>query len=447
MSTLDRWFHPFSGLILGLQTLRDYLLTPLRETLAETWTDLWGTGGLVIGTAPSFSVSSSRLTLAADRVGWTGDGHRLTIDNAAGLGFASIPFEDGAGPYYLGAKYAERPQGTTLGFNGLPGYLTYVETIGETYTPTSVSATGAAEITVVMTSALPAAMKWSNASHTRPVVVWLYDGPAADSTQAIYEGSLVKDGSAYKIVIPHFLGQTVPSTTASAYRVLVLGLTISTSALSAACVGLGQVSSSTYATTGVNTVASFGDYVTAYLTQHAIDGTHTDITADTIALQTNSAGITYDTNRSMVSDVDPRLGGWQLVSGPSGNAWWRINGSYVEHVADAAGTYVWRRPVEIRGAWGGVDGRITALSVEMASDGASTVTAGVYPVDYVGGGLASGVATATSSSGSIFAYPGTGAPKDIDSDVVAALVVVVDDPAEYPQVGRFRVTLDKTGVE
>lgn len=334
MSTLDRWFHPFSGLILGLQTLRDYLLTPLRETLAETWTDLWGTGGLVIGTAPSFTVSSSRLTLDADRVGWTGDGHRLTLDNAAGLGFASIPFEDGTGPYYLGAKYAERPQGTTLGFDGVPGYLTYVETIGEVYTPTSVSATGAAEITVVMTSAIPAAMKWSNASHTRPVVVWLVDGPAADTTQAIYEGSLVKDGSAYKIVIPHLLGQTVASTTASAYRVLVLGLTISASSLGAAYVDLGQVASSAYADTGVNVVSSFGDYVAAFAAEHnPTTGAHTDITADSVTADVVTANDGFYAGKDNTSEwryqftgtyVDfrynmaPWLGGWTYPSGDLG---------------------------------------------------------------------------------------------------------------------------------
>jgi hypothetical protein len=83
----------------------------------------------------------------------------------------------------------------------------------------------------------------------------------------------------------------------------------------------------------------------------------------------------------------------------------------------------------------------------MASDGSSTVTTGVYPVDAVAGGLNTGVVTAASSSGSIFTYPGSGAPKDIDADLVAAIVVVVDDPADLPQVGRVRVTLSKTGVE
>jgi len=398
--------------------------------------------------APTWTALLRPYTLDADLTAWTGNGYRLLIDNAAGKGFASIPFEDGAGPYYLGAKYAERPVATTLGFDGLPGYTAYTETIGEVYTPTSVAATGATEITVTMTSAIPAAMKWSNSAYSRPVVVWLVDGPASDSSAAIYEGSLVKDGSAYKIVIPSLLGQSVPSTTAAAYRVLVLGLTISATSLGSSYVKLGQVASSVYATTGCVVVDSFGSYVTAFAAEHNSDGTHDDVTANTLALATNSAGITYDTARSMVMDITPMYGGWQCVSSPGGGkAEWRVNGSYIEHTADTVGTYVWRRPVEIRGAWGGVDGAITALSAEMASDNASTVTTGVYPVDAVAGGLNTGVVTATSSSGSIFSYSGTGAPKDIDADVVAAIVVVVDDPADLPQVGRIRVTLSKTGVE
>jgi hypothetical protein len=330
MSTLHSWFNPTSGLILGLQTLRDYLLTPLRETLAAAWVDLWGTGGLIIGTTPSFTISSSRLTLDADLTAWTGTGYRLSLDNAAGKGFASIPFEDEAGPYYLGARYNERPAGTTLGFDGVAAYTAYTEAIGELYTPTSVAVTGSAEITVTMTSAIPAAMKWSNSAYSRPVVVWLVDGPASDSSAAIHEGSLVKDGSAYKVVIPSLLGQTVPSTTASAYRVLVLGLTVSATALGSAYVALGQVSSSAYADTGATVVSSFGDYVSAFVLEHNLDGTHSDITAGTVTADIVTANDGFYAGKDNTSEwryqftgtyVDfrynlaPWLGGWMYASG------------------------------------------------------------------------------------------------------------------------------------
>lgn len=284
---MTAWANIFPQRVLDLAALDTGLAAPLRKTLTDLGADVLGKGGIFADYA-TFTYAGGLLTLDDDRIAWTGDGHRIVLDDVAGGGFASIPYADsGATPYYLGARYAEKPSGALLGFEGTPGFSTWVETSGETYTPSAVADRGSsAGLRFTLTGALPTAMKWSTAGATRPVTVWKVN-PATSTSEAVATGTLELDTGEFVVDVDHYFGQLgTPSTTAADYRVLVEGLTIGLAdfGTDAAYVDLGVVTSTAHATTGELVLAPVSSWMPLFAAEHDVTtGAHTAITVQSIA--------------------------------------------------------------------------------------------------------------------------------------------------------------------
>lgn len=323
MSTGAAWANLFPQRILDLAALRTNLAEPVRETLGDALTDMMGAGGVMLSAA-AFTDAASLLSLTADRTAWTGQGERLLLDNAAGAGFASVPYQATGGvTYYLGARYQEKPAGAVLGFEGTPGFLTWNEAIGELYTPDSVTNLGGGTgLRFELATALPAAMKWSTAG-TRPVTVWKVN-PVTATSEAVASGTLTRSGANYRVDIAHYFGQSSssPSTTAADYRVLVEGLTISASDLSAnaAYAYLGTMLSGTHDATGQRILQPLSYWLTLFQAEHDVaDGKHTTIrpqviigrggSGDDLEIQGNVVSLVGDVGATPIAQVLARAAG------------------------------------------------------------------------------------------------------------------------------------------
>ena len=288
-STGKQIANPFAQRLLDLAVIRDGFFTPTGEQLGEQATDVWGGGG-VHTSAVAITQAGALLTLAADRVAYTGQGDRLLLD-PAGRGFTDVPYaNNGATTYYLAARYAYKPTGGILGFEGTPGFASWEEAIGLTLTPDSVVNLGST-LQFVLSSALPARMRWSGTGDDRPVTVWKVT-PASGGAEAVAQGTLVTDGAgAYTVTIGHFFGQSVPSTTAGDYRVLVEGLEIGTSALAtdAAVVYLGTMLAGVHTSSTQRIINAVGDWIAAYNVEHDVTtGYHTTIRPQAIVARGGS---------------------------------------------------------------------------------------------------------------------------------------------------------------
>lgn len=323
MSTGAAWANLFPQRILDLAALRTNLAEPVRETLGDALTDMMGAGGVMLSAA-AFTDAGSLLTLTADRTAWTGQGERLLLDNAAGAGFSSVPYQaTGGTTYYLGARYQEKPAGAVLGFEGTPGFLTWNEAIGELYTPGRVTPLGGGTgLRFELATALPAAMKWSTAG-TRPVTVWKVN-PVTATSEAVASGTLTRSGASYRVDIAHYFGQSSssPSTTAADYRVLVEGLTISAADLSAnaAYAYLGTMLSGTHDATGQRILQPLSYWLTLFQAEHDVaDGKHTTIrpqviigrggSGDDLEIQGNVVSLVGDVGATPIAQVLARAAG------------------------------------------------------------------------------------------------------------------------------------------
>lgn len=236
MSTDTKWLNLYPGKILGLQDLQDRLTDSLRQQTRELHQDVWGAGGTV-GASPDFTIGTDVFSAdGADLFAWTPAGDRVAIEPGT-ASWTDVPYEgNDASTYVIGAQRVDVPHRGEPGTDGQPGFDYYTEKVGRLMNPGTVTDIGTG-LRLDCTASMFTGELWPGNSDTRPVIVWYADAfgrPASPGTEAVYTGTLVKNGSAYRVDTTHYFGQSSPSTTAARYFVALLGPEPATGARSAA---------------------------------------------------------------------------------------------------------------------------------------------------------------------------------------------------------------------
>lgn len=333
--TGDTWLILEPTSILALQDIDTALIDVVDGAMRQTLLDVYGSGGVFTPTAASMTPTGAALQLDADFDAITGTGYRLTADSAAAE-WTAVPFANsGATPYYVGARANRVPSRVTVNtIDGSPIYDREIEIVGEVGTPDALLVVGN---TITLTITTLVAPGWT-AAGTRPVRVWLAGAPATSSGEAIYEGTASYTGGAVKITIPHLLGQSSASLSTAAYKVAVLGPTIRTTTMAADddYVFLGTVTSGVWSGTGQVSITPWGDLLALFQIEHHADGTHDEVTADSLSWAaggTGKIGTLRITARELAAHITPP---GQFKQNGGANQ----NGQFVARVAATNPDYV-----------------------------------------------------------------------------------------------------------
>ncbi|MGE0229468.1 MAG: hypothetical protein AB7U23_13275 [Dehalococcoidia bacterium] len=190
------------------------------------------TSGLILGPAVTLSYDAGDNTLSVESpthrpaAGWW-QGEVGQWD-AGDDGFTDIPFEDdGSSVYYVGVRHNDVPASATLRRAVGIGYTfsAYRQALGFRATIGSVTDHGTGLRFVVTSADLGPA--FANSSDARPVTVWKVT-PVTASAEVVAAGTVVWTGSAFRVDLAHYLGQTAGafSSTTSDYVVHVHGVSV-----------------------------------------------------------------------------------------------------------------------------------------------------------------------------------------------------------------------------
>jgi hypothetical protein len=208
--------------ITGFTDFKTRLLDYLKELNRESVQARFDVDG-VFGTLHGLSGGVDTVNVTGTSRSTDGQGHTMRVSQA--LGGTSALFENtNAIVYSVGLRYAEIP--TTVSVNprtGLPEYASFQEEIGEPGIPNAVVNNGS-NITFTVDNVCESGV--SNAGRTVRVYKLV---PAADATAdavAIEDCVVAFTAGANKITTTGLLGQSVVSTTAADYVVVLLGITV-----------------------------------------------------------------------------------------------------------------------------------------------------------------------------------------------------------------------------
>lgn len=233
----ERYEAAVNGIIAtsDLTTNRQYHGNELADAVEAAVPDDAGAGNsaFVIGPAPTMSVSGSapdRLISVANgtvrRFFGYAQGELLAWDSNED-GFADIPFADVSGrTYQIGVRHNDYPTQARVKTDGAYWYAKYKQGVGELVTPTAVVDTSPGLRLTVTSGTIS---QWTDVTQSRPCTVWLAT-PKTASAEAIYTGTVDLVSGALVVDVPHYLGQSVVSTTGSDYRVLVHGIRVADTA-------------------------------------------------------------------------------------------------------------------------------------------------------------------------------------------------------------------------
>jgi len=268
--------------ILALQDLTSALADPLADEKAQLAADVYGGDGVLGSTKAAITYASSLLTLSATVEGYTESGERLTLDHTADE-WQDIPFADsGATTYHVGARANRRPIAVSSNtIDNQPTYTREIEDVGELGPPNAAADLGPGVDLIVDTLVAPG---WTVGGGTRPAYVWLVT-PATSGGDAIYTGNVVYSGGAWRVQVPHNMGQATVSTNAADYRVFIPGPTVRTTDLSLdpAYLYLGTVVSGLFNDMNQPLFGYWSDLVTAFEVEHrSSDGSHRNVLADSV---------------------------------------------------------------------------------------------------------------------------------------------------------------------
>lgn len=203
------------------QRIKDTFFDYLADRLADITFRAWGSQRGVFGTAT--------LTGGADKVSvgvlpvslLDGDGNVLVVDGTDG---ANLFLENALGiTYYVGARHCLIPSEVERNpRNDVVNYDVWVDAIGESNTPTSVTEV-AGQLDVVVDTVCEAGVSCAG----RLVTIYLTQ-PESDVAAVAIERNLVVswDGTNNRILTAGLLGQTTASTVPSRYVVVAQGVTI-----------------------------------------------------------------------------------------------------------------------------------------------------------------------------------------------------------------------------
>jgi hypothetical protein len=152
-----------------------------------------------------------------------GLGHTMRVSSSA-FGVSALFQNTAAVVYHVGLRYCEIPIGISVNpRTGLPEYASFKEEIGESGVPNSVVNNGST-LTLVVDNVTESGV--SNAGRTVRVYKLVPAPGATTEAIAIEDCTVAWDGSNNKITTAALLGQSVVSTTAADYVVVMMGITV-----------------------------------------------------------------------------------------------------------------------------------------------------------------------------------------------------------------------------
>lgn len=177
----------------------------------------------VFNTAHGLSGGVNTVSITGSSRETDGLGHTMRVTSSA-FGVSALFQNTAAVVYHVGLRYCEIPIGISVNpRTGLPEYASFKEEIGESGVPNSVVNNGST-LTLVVDNVTESGV--SNAGRTVRVYKLVPAPGATTEAIAIEDCTVVWDGSNNKITTAALLGQSVVSTTAADYVVVMLGITV-----------------------------------------------------------------------------------------------------------------------------------------------------------------------------------------------------------------------------
>ncbi len=306
MSTGQRKVDIFLKKFLPQQQITENFFDYLQSLIEQSNASIFRSQGVF---TPNIATTNVLSSSAADTVdfyspltGVDGLGRILELDPLQG---ADVPFENAVGvEYHTGLRYQMVPRETETNVRtGKIKYTFLEEAIGELAEPSLVADDGDGTLTIRVDSVCEAGVK--NAG--RKVRVWLKE--AVSGAQAFEELTVQWGGGFNYIETTHALGQQIGaiSTDATKYQVHLIGPTIKRNtdlSLDSNVIYTGKV---TGAGAGVmptvfnhndvsNLAYGISQLSDLFFEEHDTgDGTHTDVTAETITTKQAIEGVQLDT--------------------------------------------------------------------------------------------------------------------------------------------------------
>lgn len=209
--------------LLGTEDFRDRMVSYFRESIKDL-AKLAYNSDAVFGDALGIAADGAgAIQITGTSLATDGNGNILDVNEEV---HEELDFENAnAVVYYVGLRYAVKPSGVQVNpRTGLPEYIGWLETIGESAAPDSVVDNGNGTITFTVDSVCEAGV--SNAG--RQVLVYK-NSPAKNASTdgvAIETVAVAYSSGSNKITTVAALGQDTVDTTAGSYAVVLLGPSI-----------------------------------------------------------------------------------------------------------------------------------------------------------------------------------------------------------------------------
>jgi hypothetical protein len=318
MSTNDKKVSIYLKKFLPQQQITENFLDYLHTLILESFAQVWQSNGVFEPDINVVQILSSdtpdTFDIVTPLIGTDGPpGHIINLDS---IDANNIPFENATGiDYYVGLRFQDIPANTEI--NVRTGEIKYTftqERIGELAEPDVVVDDGDETLTITVDSIFEAGV--SNAG--RKVLVYLKNPVSQADT--FEEATVIWDGVNNKIETLTALGQTIGSISVdpSDYQVFAIGSTVRRNTdlrLDPDILFIGIIegdngnSPSTFDQSDVNNL-SFGlvGITSLFGTEHSlVDGTHTDITPETITTKQTTTGLQLDTQVNASDEDTPDI--------------------------------------------------------------------------------------------------------------------------------------------
>jgi hypothetical protein len=224
MVTSNKYSNITQKKLLGYQDLNDRFLTYLKNSIHENLKHVWDED-IVLGDQLTIEADGANaFKITGTSVATDGVGHLLKISDATindGISFENTSAVD----YYVGLKYVEIPNEIDINpRTGLPEYRSWIEEIGESSTPNSVTDNGNGTINMIVDSVTESGVDNSD----RQVLVYktTIDKNATTPAVAIEICTVTWSSTNNVITTTGSLGQSTISTVSGDYKVVLLGPTV-----------------------------------------------------------------------------------------------------------------------------------------------------------------------------------------------------------------------------
>jgi hypothetical protein len=206
--------------LLGYQDLADRLLSYNRQLAVDQWKAMFPVGGAFTARLTLSGPAANTIRVLGSSLGSDGLGN--IIDIAQGPTRDALFENTNAILYYIGLKYAELPSGIRISpRDGMPQFSAWLESVGVSANPTSVTDNGNGTLTFNVNSVCESGVTSSG----RSVLVFkkIPDKNAVTYATAVETRTVAYSNPNNTITTTGTFGQLVPSTTASDYTVVMLG--------------------------------------------------------------------------------------------------------------------------------------------------------------------------------------------------------------------------------